>query len=335
MLAVMSANRSYGDQCGVARGLDIIGERWALLIIRELLLGPKRFSDLMHGLPGASPNVISQRLRELTGDGVIRQVDLGPPSRVKLYELTEWGRELDPVLLWLGQWGEQAPLPQGTPPSLDSLLLALRSKADPALIGGQVYELRVDADVISVSAAGGAPRLARERPAHPDATLVTDSGTLRAVSFGQRTVEDAERAGALSIDGKREGLIAFLLTLVSLLTVHPVMQHEEREAEHPERVFRPQLALVGDVDIEPLGEPAHHPGRQLAGAGIDVGEVVPGMYQGAARIQDQSAAGPGPGLQRRGERSSWQREPDADVTLVAGPVCRVDPDVDRVPGRRV
>lgn len=223
----MNANRSYGDQCGVARSLDIIGERWALLIVRELLLGPKRFSDLMHGLSGASPNVISQRLRELTGDGVIRQVDLGPPSRVKLYELTDWGSELYPVLLHLGQWGEKAPLPQGTPPSLDSLLLALQSKADPALIGDQVYELRIDADVISVSApsapsapgapsasGGGTVRLAREKPAHADATLVTDSGTLRAVCFGQRTVEEAEQAGALTIEGKRDGLIAFLLTLV-------------------------------------------------------------------------------------------------------------------------
>ncbi|MGO9667535.1 MAG: winged helix-turn-helix transcriptional regulator, partial [Streptosporangiaceae bacterium] len=76
-------NRSYGDQCGVARSLDVIGERWALLIIRELLLGSKRFNDLMAGLAGASPNVISQRLRELADRGVIRQRDLGPPARVR------------------------------------------------------------------------------------------------------------------------------------------------------------------------------------------------------------------------------------------------------------
>ena len=96
-------NRSYGDQCGVARSLDVIGERWALLIVRELLLGPKRFNDLMAGLPGASPNVISQRLRELAGRNVIRQRDLGPPARVRVYELTDWGRELEPVVLHLGQ----------------------------------------------------------------------------------------------------------------------------------------------------------------------------------------------------------------------------------------
>ena len=91
-----SVNRSYGDQCGVARSLDVIGERWALLIVRELLLGPKRFNDLLAGLPGASPNVISQRLRELTGSGVIRHRDLGPPARVGVYELTDWGTSSSP-----------------------------------------------------------------------------------------------------------------------------------------------------------------------------------------------------------------------------------------------
>src|SRR3984885_7559744 len=89
-----SMSRSYGDQCGGARSLDVIGERWALLIVRELLRGPKRFNDLLAGLPGASPNVISQRLRELTSSGVVSQRDLGPPARVGVYELTDWGREL-------------------------------------------------------------------------------------------------------------------------------------------------------------------------------------------------------------------------------------------------
>src|SRR5215470_13442749 len=130
----MAGNRSYGDQCGVARSLDVIGERWALLIVRELLLGPKRFNDLLAGLPGASPNVISQRLRELAGHGVIRQRDLPPPARVRLYELTDWGRELEPVVLHLGRWGDRAPLPDGARAGLDSLLLAIQAAADPARV---------------------------------------------------------------------------------------------------------------------------------------------------------------------------------------------------------
>src|ERR1700691_5973098 len=149
-----SVNRSYGDQCGVARSLDVIGERWALLIVRELLLGPKRFNDLLAGLPGASPNVISQRLRELTGSGVVRHRDLGPPARVGVYELTDWGRDLEPVIVHLGQWGTQAPLPEDAGWSLDSLLIALQAAADPMAVNGR-YELRGGGDVFT---RGGTPR---------------------------------------------------------------------------------------------------------------------------------------------------------------------------------
>ena len=160
---IRSVNRSYGDQCGVARSLDVIGERWALLIVRELLLGPKRFNDLLAGLAGASPNVISQRLRELTGSGVIRHRDLGPPARVRVYELTDWGRELEPVILHLGQWGTRAPLPEGARSSLDSLILALQATADPAVVDGR-YELRVDTDVFTVDGTSGSVRV---RPLPP------------------------------------------------------------------------------------------------------------------------------------------------------------------------
>jgi DNA-binding HxlR family transcriptional regulator len=211
------SGRSYGDQCGVARSLDIIGERWALLVVRELLLGPKRFSDLMTGLIGASPNVISQRLKDLTDDGVIRQRELPPPARVKIYELTEWGEELYPVLLHLGRWGNKAPIPHGTPPSLDSLLLALQSSADPNRVAGE-YELRVGASILAVHASLGMVRIRREPAGDPDATLVTDEGTLRAVCFGQRAIADAMQAGDLTMTGSDDGiarLTALLLTLVA------------------------------------------------------------------------------------------------------------------------
>lgn len=159
-------NRSYGDQCGVARSLDVIGERWALLIVRELLLGPKRFNDLLAGLPGASPNVISQRLRELIGSGVIRHRDLGPPARVGVYELTGWGHELEPVIVHLGQWGTQAPLPEDAGWSLDSLLIALQAAADPMAVNGR-YELRVGADVFTVDGTSGLVRCGAGPPNSP------------------------------------------------------------------------------------------------------------------------------------------------------------------------
>jgi DNA-binding HxlR family transcriptional regulator len=97
--------RTYGDPCGIARALDVVGERWALLVVRELLLGPKRFTDLRTGLPGASQNVLAQRLRELEQARVVRRRRLPPPARIWVYELTEWGLELEPVVLALGRWG--------------------------------------------------------------------------------------------------------------------------------------------------------------------------------------------------------------------------------------
>src|SRR3954452_25240476 len=105
--------RTYGDRCGVARALDLVGDRWALLVVRELLLGAKRFSDLRAGLPGVSPDVLSQRLRELEGIGVVRRAKTPPPSPAAVYELTHPGRELEPVLIAPGCWGSSAPFPPG------------------------------------------------------------------------------------------------------------------------------------------------------------------------------------------------------------------------------
>ena len=210
-------NRSYGDQCGVARSLDVIGERWALLIVRELLLGPKRFNDLLAGLDGASPNVISQRLRELTGSGVIRQRDLGPPARVRVYELTDWGRELEPVVLHLGQWGTRAPLPEGARWGLDSLLLALQATADPLVVNGR-YELRVGADVFTVDGTSGSVRVRRGTADRPDAALTTDADTLHAVVLGKRSIAETAESGDLRLDGDSQaisGLVGLLQALTS------------------------------------------------------------------------------------------------------------------------
>ena len=104
----MANKRTYGDSCGIARGLDVVGDRWALLVARELLLGPKRFTDLRDGLPGIGPDVLSARLRDLEQAGVLGRAALPPPAGSRVYELTEWGRELEPVLLALGRWGSRA-----------------------------------------------------------------------------------------------------------------------------------------------------------------------------------------------------------------------------------
>src|SRR3954447_23283874 len=105
----MPIRRSYAQACGTAFALDLVGDRWALLVVRELILGPKRFTDLRDGLPGIGPNVLSQRLKELEDSGVLRRRTLPPPVGSTVYELTEWGRELDEVVIRLARWGARSP----------------------------------------------------------------------------------------------------------------------------------------------------------------------------------------------------------------------------------
>ena len=105
----MSAKRTYNEACGIPRALDRVGERWSLLVIRELMLGPKRFTDLRTGLPHVGPDVLSQRLRDLEEAGVLVRRKLPPPAASQVYELTEWGRELESVLHRSGPLGRPRP----------------------------------------------------------------------------------------------------------------------------------------------------------------------------------------------------------------------------------
>ncbi|MEV0087537.1 helix-turn-helix domain-containing protein [Saccharopolyspora sp. NPDC050642] len=200
----MSGMRSYGDPCGVARGLDVIGERWALLVVRDLLLGPKRFNDLHAGLPGISPNVLTQRLRDLTEHGVVRRRDLPPPARVRLYELTDWGRALEPLLLHLGRWGSQAPTTPDRPLGVDSILLSIKAAFDPARATESVgvYELRIDADTYSIEVTDDSLHVSRDTaPKPPEATLTTDLDTLRTICDHQISLAAALDSGSLHLDG--------------------------------------------------------------------------------------------------------------------------------------
>src|SRR3954470_10454631 len=99
----MATRRTYGQGCGTAHALDLVGDRWALLVVRELILGPKRFTDLRDGLPGIGPHVLLQRLKELEDSGVLRRRTLPPPAGSTVYERTEWGRELDEVVIRLAR----------------------------------------------------------------------------------------------------------------------------------------------------------------------------------------------------------------------------------------
>jgi DNA-binding HxlR family transcriptional regulator len=205
--------RSYDDPCGIARALDRIGERWALLVVRELLFGPRRFSELRAGLPDASPNVLSQRLRELEGCGVIGKRTL-PPASGTVYELSPWGRELEPVLLALGKWGSRAtPLPAGDL-STSALLLALKTTFDAGAAAGlqAKVELRLEADRFCLEVARGRLEITRGACARPDATITADAAGLRGLCFMRKDLASERRAGQVTVAGD-EDLAARVLRL--------------------------------------------------------------------------------------------------------------------------
>lgn len=209
----MSAPRTYADPCGVARALDHVGERWALLVVRELQLGPKRFTDLRAGLPGASQNVLSQRLRELEGSGVIRQRRLGPPAPANVYELTERGQDLLPVVAALGAWGSRAPITARRALSVASFAGALRTTFDPDAAGaagaGGVYELRLGDDVLTATVVDGTLNVNRGDAVDPRAVLTADVAALTDVLFAGRPLEDATATGGVAVDGDAEAARAF------------------------------------------------------------------------------------------------------------------------------
>lgn len=151
--------KSYNQFCALARTLDILGERWTLLLVRELLLGPRRFTDLLSGLPGIAPNLLSDRLRALEAQGVIRRAILPPPAGSRIYELTDRGWQLEPALLELARWG----MDPMEPPRADEhrhpawYAVALQAAFRPDLAGEveEAYGFVVDDVPFSLEVRGG------------------------------------------------------------------------------------------------------------------------------------------------------------------------------------
>jgi DNA-binding HxlR family transcriptional regulator len=199
-----SARRTYGDGCSSAHALDLVGERWALLIVRDLLFGPKRFSDLQAGLPQGSPNVLTQRLRELEEAGIVRRRHLPPPASANVYELTEWGAQLEPVLMGLQRWGAASPsFDPLQPVGCDSAMLALKNGFDRAA-ASQVHvvaEVRFERATFALRIDAGSIDIGRGSIDHPDLVLETDPGTLEELAFAGLTVDRAEREGRLDLTG--------------------------------------------------------------------------------------------------------------------------------------
>ena len=134
--------RWYDDACGLAHALELIGERWAMLVLRELAYGPRRFSELKADLPGISANVLTQRLADLEERGIIRKKRLPPPASVQVYEATEWGLEAAPVIAQLGKWAARSPLHDPTLPiSHVAIMMSLETMLDPQLAQGMEAKL--------------------------------------------------------------------------------------------------------------------------------------------------------------------------------------------------
>jgi DNA-binding HxlR family transcriptional regulator len=217
-MASMVTKRSYADGCAAAHALDLIGERWGLLVVRELVLGPKRFTDLRAGLPGISPNVLTQRLHELEQAAVVRRRKLAPPAGSWVYELTEWGQELEPVLVQLGRWGARSPfVDRDAELSVDSLVLSFRTMFDPRAGDGlhASYELRFGEDVFRARIDDDRIEITRGSADHPDAIIESDPGTLAALIYDGRDLAEAIHSADLTVRGDRTAVERFL-TLFSL-----------------------------------------------------------------------------------------------------------------------
>lgn len=204
--------RRYEDACGTALGLEILGERWALLVVRELMLGPKRFGDLRASLPGLSANVLTQRLEGLEAAGVLVRRKLPPPASVQVYELTPWGLEAEPIIQAMGRWAARSPDHDATLPlSPVGLMLSFRTMFDAAEAGGArtVLGFRFGAESFVVRVAEGALTAARTEPVGAEAVVTGSPEAVAAVVYGDPAEAAARMAELLAVEGDAGAFLRF------------------------------------------------------------------------------------------------------------------------------
>ncbi|WP_262269061.1 MULTISPECIES: winged helix-turn-helix transcriptional regulator [Microvirga] len=198
--------RRYDDACATAHALDLVGERWALLVMRELMLGPKRFGDLRESLPGISANVLTQRLEGLEASGILVRRRLPPPAAVQVYELTEWGYESEPIFQALGRWAARSPSHDPTLPfSTASLVLSMRTMFDAGRAGGLDARigLRVGEETFLARLAEGRFAITHGSLDEADVILSGIPPVLAGAIYGGQTLEALEQVGALQVEGDR------------------------------------------------------------------------------------------------------------------------------------
>lgn len=201
-----TSERWYDDACGTAHALELVGERWALLIVRELMFGARRFSELRADLPGLSANVLTQRLEGLEAAGVVTRRKLPPPASVQVYELTPWGYESEPIIQVMGRWAVRSPAHDPTLPlSPSSLMLSLRTMLARERAVGLVVRVgfRCGEQAFVARLAGGELVVTRGEPVDTDVLLEGAPSALASLIYGGRPLGEAEAAGEVRVEGSR------------------------------------------------------------------------------------------------------------------------------------
>jgi len=205
-----ATTRSYAQLCGIATALDVIGDRWTLLVLRDLLLGPLRFGELAEGLSGIGTNTLATRLKDLEASGVVRRRLLELPDRGTVYELTTYGRELEPILLALGRWGTKSMgrlSPDVTSRSrwLVAAMLAFHDE-NQRIARPTAWELRLTDGVFTVLAEGTRLTITAGAPDHADLVITTQDAHLHRLLIHQLTPAEAVATGAVTLDGDTSAL---------------------------------------------------------------------------------------------------------------------------------
>jgi DNA-binding HxlR family transcriptional regulator len=205
-----AAMRSYAQLCGIATALDVIGDRWTPLVLRDLLLGPLRFNDLAEGLPGIGTNTLAARLKQLEATDVVQRRLLSLPDRGTVYELTPYGRELEPILLSLGRWGTRSMgnLPPDVATRSRWLVAAMLAFHDESqrIARPTTWELQLTDGPFTVQAEGGNLTVTAGAPDEADLVITTEDNELHRLLTRQVTPDEAVTGGTVTIDGDPSAL---------------------------------------------------------------------------------------------------------------------------------
>jgi len=212
--------RSYGQYCGLAGALDLVGERWTLLVVRELMSGPKRYTDLAEGLPGIGTSLLAKRLAKLESSGVIERRLLPPPAATTVYDLAPAGHELAAALGRLMTWGLRHAVPEAPGDrqfNATWCVLPFTQPADPQALAGieATFEFRIGDSSALLQVHDGHAELLPPGTATPHTMISMDAGTVAALGAGRRTIGEATADGAISVDGDRDAAAALFAAFES------------------------------------------------------------------------------------------------------------------------